>query len=256
MGEIRKISMRSFPATPKDLALRRFARNKLLGFNRPFIQNAGEEIYKLIGASGSSIQTMRAALTREWKSARDEGNKDRSYQFANDPLFSPVDFHKNLIEYADIHAAILRSRGLNCLQGARIMQLAPNWGPYLYYLREACGSIVDGIDMNTVAVRYAKEQGKLPLRLGDAARLPFGNNYFDIIISRGFMVGTYLDTFSEDPGSFMETVIGEVHRTLKPGGMLLSHKEDTEHLNSPYSLFSSFSQICFPTDEPVCVLQK
>ena len=55
---------------------------------------------------------------------------------------------------------------------------------------------------------------------------------------------------------FMEKVLTEVHRVLKPGGYFFSLDEEIETLAPAFKLFSSFSRIGRPFPGPNSILQK
>ena len=74
---------------------------------------------------------------------------------------------------------------------------------------------VDGIDLSAKLIKMAQENAerggvadKLQFEVGDAARLRFGDNSYDMVFSTGM-----LHSLKEPV-----RVIGECHRVLKPGG--------------------------------------
>lgn len=80
-----------------------------------------------------------------------------------------------------------------------------------------------GIDISPFALQYCIQSGHHEVLISDAARLPFANEQFDLIIS--------LDTLQHlSPAGAERTAIADMARLLRPGGLLyLRTNADTAH---------------------------
>jgi len=186
----------------------------------PFVKNAKDEISKMIGINNVKFLLDRSdELTRMAVLERHAGNFDKADAIISSPYFGVSDCLVSPLLYQDIHTAVSIFMKLNHLKGKRVLQVAPNWGPYMYFLQQELGAIAFGIDKNQIAVRYAKEKGGMNFIVGDAGNLPFNGESFDLIFAKGFLNDSYLNLFFMDPSSFMDKVVQEIHRTLKPGGL-------------------------------------
>ena len=108
------------------------------------------------------------------------------------------------------------------------LQLASNYGPYLFYQREARGRNFVGLDADRHAAAYAAKIGNIVVQ-GDAATLPFADKTFEVVISTNFLAVEYLSQLDlargvSDP-DLAERVTTEVYRVLKPGGWFFSELE-------------------------------
>jgi hypothetical protein len=233
-------------------------RRTLLRYPHAYVKKAASEIQKLLGVSNNieldaCSMALQRTLIREM--AQTPSLQDNTLLFS--PLLRPIDYNTELFFFADIHAAISEIQGLKTLKGANILQLAPSWGPYMHYLHNRYGAKTYGVDMNKVSVEYAN-RGHLNFKVGDASKMGFfQDNFFDLVISLNFLDSDYLQLFLNDKTtSFMEKVLMEVHRVLKPGKLFLSQEEETERLLPAVNLFSAFKKIEFPFPGPIIILQK
>lgn len=99
--------------------------------------------------------------------------------------------------------------------GARVLEVAPGPG-YLAVELAKLGCDVSGVDISRAFVAIAAENAAraglvIDFRLGDAAALPFGNNFFDFIVCRAAF-----KNFANPAGA-----LAEMHRTLRANGKAL-----------------------------------
>jgi SAM-dependent methyltransferase len=127
------------------------------------------------------------------------------------------DSGKGSIDYASIETArwLLFGDQKN-IQG---VQLGCNFGPYLHYLKVACGiEGLVGIDQNPAAVEYARSIGA-PVELGDIRDLSrFPDQSQELVVTHNLLDPLYLG-FAIDP------TLEEIDRILAPGGYHLSFFE-------------------------------
>lgn len=148
------------------------------------------------------------------------------------------------INFSQIHTVLINYYGIKGLTGKNILEIGASWGPYMHFLQEKYHVNAFGLDINKKAVRYAK-RGGLKFFAGDASKIGLRDNSVDILISRNFLDYSYLDfcQVNKDP-VFIENVLNEVHRVLKPGGRFFSHFEDKiENSSRLNDLFVSFERM-------------
>jgi SAM-dependent methyltransferase len=131
----------------------------------------------------------------------------------------------------------------------------------MYYLQQELGAISFGVDTNKIAVEYAK-QGGLNFTVGNASKMAFfQDNSFDMVVSHFFLDPAYLSmffgsSFDSETMPFMENVVKEIYRILKPGGFFFSQNEEIESLYSTRELFSSIRRLKIPGFASIDILQK
>lgn len=134
----------------------------------------------------------------------------------------------------------------------KILDLGCGTGNHVWYLARE-GFRVYGIDGSKTAIKSAKkrltyEGLKTELMVGDIARLPYGDNFFDAVIDSAAIQHNCLQNIG--------VIVHEVYRVLKPGGrifsMLVAKDENlkigfgqTYFLNKReiYKLFADFSEL-------------
>ncbi len=95
------------------------------------------------------------------------------------------------------------------------------------------GYRVTGVDVSERLLRYAAEAG-VPVASGDALRLPFANETFDVVYTIGVL--------HHLPGSDSQLVAcAEAQRVLKPGGRFLVHESNPRN-----PLFRFYMGYVFP----------
>jgi len=93
----------------------------------------------------------------------------------------------------------------------RILEAGCGLGRWLIYLTQK-GYSIEGLELNQDAVKRVLEfDNTLKVRTGDIQSMPYENNSFDAVMSLGV-----IEHFIDGPGR----VLGEVHRILKPGGVI------------------------------------
>ena len=151
--------------------------------------------------------------------------------FAAVVLDNPDNYLRAPIEFGAIETARRLIFGEKHLTG---LQVASNYAPYLYYLRDQLGlKNFLGIDPDFFAANYAHRIGNLVLQ-GDAAALPIKSQSQDVVISFNFLASNYLYLIERARGcsapdddfpDFGRVVLAEIYRALKPGGWFLSDLE-------------------------------
>lgn len=129
-----------------------------------------------------------------------------------------IDLFLDILKPAKNHAIL----DLCCGQGRHVLELARRG-----YTR------VEGIDFSHFLIRRAninakKESHKVKFRHGDARKLPFPTDSFDVILILGNSFG-YFESSQDDL-----KVLKEVFRVLKPWGKLLVDITDGEHVKNHF----------------------
>lgn len=114
---------------------------------------------------------------------------------------------KLLNKYLNYNKNIILDAG--CGTGAGILYLK-NFGT------------VYGIDLSPIAVKFCKQRGIKKIRTGDVSKLPYKNNFFDLVC-----LMDVIEHVSKD-----SLVIKEAYRILKPGGLLLTTIPALPFINS------------------------
>lgn len=120
-------------------------------------------------------------------------------------------------KYVEPSISVLREIGLSIYppkKGMRVLDIGCGTGTNLRLYHEA-GCDVFGIDLSPAMVQMAQMKlgERAEIRLGDASRLPYSDNSFDLVT--GFF------TFHEMPNQIRSTVLGEMVRVMKPIGRTL-----------------------------------
>jgi len=189
------------------------------------IRDAPERLAKLAGYR--DLMDMADSYERNARALRDM--KDVPAEFYPVYLGDPDNFHKtpHLYSTIEITLQLIFGEGMKNIQG---VQLASNYGPFLFYLREQKGITgLTGIDISHAAVQYASENG-IPVAMADARKLPFQDSSQDVVISAFFLNPAYLMLLAPINGyrwrgggsAFLLDVLKEAYRVLKPGGCLIS----------------------------------
>lgn len=107
-------------------------------------------------------------------------------------------------------------------KNTKILEVACNMGTTMIYLAKKYGCDVVGLDQSPTALEKAKQNisknnlsQKLKTIQGNALKLPFEDNTFDIVINEAML--TMLNE------SAKLKAIKEYYRVLKPNGVLLTH---------------------------------
>lgn len=82
-------------------------------------------------------------------------------------------------------------------------------GAEIIYLRNF--GKVYGVDLSPIATKFCQKRGIENVKIGDVSKLPYKNNSFDLVCLMDVLEHT----------SKNETVLNEIHRVLKPKGLLL-----------------------------------
>lgn len=116
----------------------------------------------------------------------------------------------------------------------KVLEVACNEGDNLIGFAKRYGNVNYGIDNNESwlnngieKVKHEKLEEQVKLKVGNAVKLPFEDNFFDVVINEAML--TMLSQKDK------ERAVKEYYRVLKPGGILLTHdvrqvKEDNEEI--------------------------
>lgn len=233
----------------------------------PVISEAPERIARLAGYAD------RKEMTDSYESDLAKLRKMRS---APPRLFSvylsdPDNYQKTpqLYQAIEVTMDLIFGPKLRECQG---VQLAANYGPFLDYLRNKRGvSGLIGIDIDPAAVQYAAENGLSVIR-SDVRDFPFPDSSQDIVISGFFLDPWYLRIVADVCGygahqerAFMNDVLREAYRVLKPGGCLISLHEWFVYKDERETVWPSFCRTQYFSEEAagyywaledIAVLQK
>jgi SAM-dependent methyltransferase len=92
---------------------------------------------------------------------------------------------------------------------SRVLDIGTGTGGNLRLLRELGFQSIDGIDFSEDAIEYCRQKGFEKVQLGDACRLPFEDNSFDVTLATDV-----LEHLEDD-----HQAAREIARVLKPGGL-------------------------------------
>ena len=124
---------------------------------------------------------------------------------------------------------------LGNIKGKKVLDLGCGPGIYIQKLKNKCKEI-KGIDISKVEVEIAKENNpEIDIVLGDAEKLPYNNNEFDIIFAS--LVLGHLDSWTK--------VLSEISRTLKKRGIFIFsiHNPVTDGMIKKKWFFKKFKVI-------------
>ncbi len=111
------------------------------------------------------------------------------------------------------YSGTLESRlldGVDARPGQRLLEIGCGEGGNLFNLRRLPATRF-GVDFSSAKARFARDASQALTAVADAARLPFGDEAFDIVLVRDVLHHV------PDPGS----VVAEAGRVLAPGGRLV-----------------------------------
>lgn len=117
----------------------------------------------------------------------------------------------------------------------KVLEVACNMGTTLIEVAQEYQCQITGVDIDREALEKAQQninhaglQKIVKVQTGNALRLPFEDNTFDIVINEAML--TMLDDRSK------HKALNEYYRVLKPGGKLLTHDISlTDHVESQLS---------------------
>ena len=129
----------------------------------------------------------------------------------------------------NFHELFIRDLALFALgdvKGKRILDIGCGSGEYILTILKM-GGVCSGQDISSNFVNNAlnmlkKENFKADIKIGDAAKLLFDDNYFDAVFSADFF--EHIDYEQKNQ------VISEVYRVLKPGGRLTIKTPNLDYL--------------------------
>jgi SAM-dependent methyltransferase len=209
-------------------------------FAHPFIKNAPNEIARLHGRTNFDELILRYNLIRE--------SPFPLQKIREQLIFQPYNYQRIPCEYVALEVM------LNLLELGHkkniMLQLASNYGPFLFYLKQMGFTDLYGVDIDAFAVKYANRIGNNVL-LAQADRLPIADSTFDIVFSQNFIDFEYLKFAyaglnNPNMTDIITSIMNEIYRVLKPGGVFISSQEIftikiDQKLWGPFSIRQSFS---------------
>lgn len=129
----------------------------------------------------------------------------------------------------NFHELMIRDLALFALgdvRGKRVLDVGCGSGEYMDIIAKMGGE-VSGQDIFEEAVKRAKEMLKTngfsaDIKVGDAEKLQFKDNYFDGVFSA--------DLFEHIEYDKKEKIVSEIYRVLKPGGALVIKTPNLDYL--------------------------
>ena len=124
---------------------------------------------------------------------------------------------KTYDRYVEPSIAVLRQIGMKMYtpkEGMHVLDVGCGTGTNLMLYHEA-GCNVTGIDLSPTMVEVAQKKlgDRAEIRLGDASKMPYSDDSFDLV--------TGLFTLHEMPSQIRPAVISEMVRVVKHGGRIL-----------------------------------
>ena len=125
------------------------------------------------------------------------------------------------------------SKTLNISEEDRVLDLSCGQGRHSLELARRGYKFIEGLDRSHYLIHKAKDCAKkeglsVKFREGDARKLPYTTDFFDIVMILGNSFG-YFETIQDDI-----RVLKEVSRVLKPWGRLLIDVTDGEYLKESF----------------------
>ena len=147
------------------------------------------------------------------KDAFDAGHYDRHYFEGHLARYnSPV--YKQRVRFVDAYMGDVR--------GKRVLDLGCGVGFFGNMAAER-GAWVTGLDFSASALQLAAEHHPgLELIRGDATRLPYASDSFDVVL-----LNDIIEHLADEPGRAM---VQETFRVIKPGGVLVVDTDNDEWL--------------------------
>lgn len=113
--------------------------------------------------------------------------------------------------------------------GARILDVGCGKGFLLYEFTQVLQNVeVTGLDISEYAIRTGKEEIKERLVVGDAARLPFADRQFDLVISVTTLHNLLIDSLFAALGEIERVGRGNAHVTVE------AYRTEREKVNLLY----------------------
>lgn len=109
----------------------------------------------------------------------------------------------------------------NIKADSKVLEVACNMGTTLIHIAKKYGCDIIGVDLDEKAVEKAKKkikdndlEDKVKVTEGDAFRLPFEDESFDVVVNEAMLTMLL--------GDKKERALKEYYRVLKPGGVVLT----------------------------------
>jgi ubiquinone/menaquinone biosynthesis C-methylase UbiE len=147
---------------------------------------------------------------------------DREHELGTREFFDRIEQHR----YSQYAPWMPRVMGFDKFRGARLLEIGCGMGTDLLQFARG-GARCTGIDLTPRSVAITRHRFALygedgAFMMGDAERLPFASDTFDVVYSNGVLHHT-----PDTPGA-----IREVHRVLRPNGLakvMLYHRNSLNY---------------------------
>ena len=181
------------------------------------------------------------------------GAGGRTYIQEHDIMMNPAEFahiaaaERDFWWYRGMRAILFGLLDpLACKRSIRtVLEAGCGTGHNAALLRRRYGWKTYALDLQTEALRYAKESGVSLLTQGDVAALPFRSGTFDAVIA--------LDVIAHFPRGQESRVFQELARVLAPGGLVVLRVAALDFLRSRHSEFT-FERQRFTAKRLLCGL--
>ncbi|MBU1853374.1 MAG: class I SAM-dependent methyltransferase [Candidatus Omnitrophica bacterium] len=154
-----------------------------------------------------AVDLNRIAETKGWRKAAESCFTEKLQQFVMD---------ENRINWKYF---------INSDTEGRILDAGSGWGTIAFALSEQCCSVYafESVWERARFIRIRKEQDKVinlyPV-CGNILKLPFPDNYFDVVILNGVLEWLGMSDRTYSPDKVQEAALRNIFRVLKPGGTL------------------------------------
>ena len=122
----------------------------------------------------------------------------------------PSDQYDSVNRRQDRALRWLKSSVPGCLKGRKVLDVGSRTGYGVRKIKETYGALVEGIELVPEVAEYARNVNQLPVKAGDARRLPYRDAEWHVV--------TCIHTLEHVPEP--EKAIQEMLRVLIPGGWL------------------------------------
>jgi len=144
-------------------------------------------------------------------------------------ILADLDKQKSLVEWNKKKFKIREVEVANLNKNSKILDVGCGKGYFLYDFKEILNDpFVYGIDISEYAIKNCKEEIRENVQIGNATKLPWEDNYFDLVIS----INTLHNLYNFD----LEKSIKEIERVGKKNKYICieSYRNEEEKANLLY----------------------